>query len=321
MKGWRAVFLLLLTSAVAPLSSHALVVNYGNGTQNKTDPGYDLPWNNVGTTATGASGVYLGTFGGEYWVATASHVGASNFTLGSTTYSYVAGSAVQIAGSDLTLFRIASNPGLGSVTLASSSVAVNDLVTMVGVGRVESAYTKWNINTATNPDTWTVTTGVTYDKHGYTTVAGSGPRWGFGYVNFTDLSYEVGTGSTQAFAMGFVDGVSVVAPSAATFGSSTVARSMGQSGDSGGAAFVYNYETSGWELAGILGAVGLFQSPSNPDGQPGNTAVFGNVTFAIDLAAYRNDILAVVPIPEPAAFAALMGAVGWLLVLRHRRRA
>lgn len=321
MKGWRAVFLLLLSAALAPLSLHALVVNYGNGTQNKTDPGYDLPWDNVGTTATGASGVYLGTFGGEYWVATASHVGASNFTLGSTTYSYVSSSAVQIAGSDLTLFRIASNPGLGSVTLASSSVAVNDLVTMVGVGRVESAYTKWNINTATNPDTWNVTTGVTYDKHGYTTVAGAGPRWGFGYVDLTHLSYDVGTGATQSFAMGFVDGISVVAPSAATFGSATVARSMGQAGDSGGAAFVYNYDTSEWELAGILGAVGLFQGASEINGQPGNTAVFGNVTYAIDLAAYRNDILAVVPIPEPAAFAALTGAIGWLLVLRRRRRA
>jgi len=321
MKGWRAVFLLLLSAALAPLSLHALVVNNGNGTQNKTDPGYDLPWDNVGTTATGASGVYLGTFGGEYWVATASHVGASNFTLGSTTYSYVSGSAVQIAGSDLTLFRIASNPGLGSVTLASSSVAVNDLVTMVGVGRVESAYTKWNINTATNPDTWTVTTGVTYDKHGYTTVAGSGPRWGFGGVGYTDLNYNIGTGSTQAFALSFIDGVYGFTPSAATFGSSTVSLAMGQSGDSGGAAFVYNHGASRWELVGILGAIGTFAGSAVPNGQPGNTAVFGNVTYAIDLAAYRNDILAVVPIPEPAAFAALTGAIGWLLVLRRRRRA
>jgi hypothetical protein len=322
MKGLRAAFVLLAVALLGTGSSYALVVNYGTGTENTTDPGFDLPWNNVGRTAGGQSGVYLGAYNGQYWVATATHVGAANLILGGTTYSAVAGSAVQIAG-DLTLFRISSDPGLSNLTIASATPSLNELVTMVGFGRVEADYTKWNINTATNPDTWTTTTGSTFDKHGYTTSAGGVQRWGFGGVSVTGANYDVGSGQTQAFALGFLDGVFAVSASAASFGSNAVSLSMGQAGDSGGAVFAYNQTAGRWELAGIMGAIGTFSGASNPNGQPGNTAVFGNLTLAIDLATYQSSInqtLGAAAIPEPGTIALACGLVVLVGAIIHRRR-
>src|SRR5437773_2137455 len=67
----------------------ALVVYGGDGTQNTTAPGNGAPWDHVGTIG-GATGVYLGSFGGGSWVITANHVGVGDFTLGGTTYAPIA---------------------------------------------------------------------------------------------------------------------------------------------------------------------------------------------------------------------------------------
>jgi hypothetical protein len=87
-------------------------------------------------------------------------------------------------------------------------------------------------------------------------------------------------------------------------------QAQGAGGDSGGGVFYKNGST--WELIGIMETVDSF------DGQPPNTAVFGNGllsagnnTFAADIATYRTQILAVVPEPATATFllsgAALFG--------------
>jgi len=62
-------------------------------------------------------------------------------------------------------------------------------------------------------------------------------------------------------------------------------------GDSGGALFVDNGGT--WELAGLLFAVGTFFN------QPANTSLYGNPTYAADIAYYRDAILDVTSVPEP----------------------
>ena len=54
----------LLALAVLP-AIRAVIVEGGDGTQNTTAPGNGAPWDHVGTIS-GASGVYLGAFGGGY---------------------------------------------------------------------------------------------------------------------------------------------------------------------------------------------------------------------------------------------------------------
>jgi len=67
-----------------------------------------------------------------------------------------------------------------------------------------------------------------------------------------------------------------------------------------------------WQLAGVLVGHGLFQD------QPENAAVFGNYTAALDVATYRDLILAV--IPEPS-FGGWAGAAVLYGLFRRRRRA
>ena len=66
-----------------------------------------------------------------------------------------------------------------------------------------------------------------------------------------------------------------------------------------------------WELSGVMLTVG------NLDGQPIETAVFGDQTFIADLSQYRSQILVV--IPEPSS--ALLLLAGTLLLNRRRRPA
>src|SRR5258708_7083405 len=102
-------------------AARAVVIAGGTGVEHFTNPGSNLPWTNVGSIG-GASGVYLGNYGGSYWAITASHVGAGDLTLNGSTYSLVANSAVRVLNNDnsvtdLTLFRIATDPGLGTLNL------------------------------------------------------------------------------------------------------------------------------------------------------------------------------------------------------------
>jgi hypothetical protein len=83
-----------------------------------------------------ASGVYLG----NGWVVTAAHVGAGDFILNGTTYSAIPDSVTTSIATtdgttgtaDLTLFRIASEPDLPSLEIATSTSASS--VVMLGFG-------------------------------------------------------------------------------------------------------------------------------------------------------------------------------------------
>ena len=109
-----AVAALLASSPAA----RALVIA-GGSAANNSDPGTGLPWANVGSVG-GASGVYLGSYGGSYWALTASHVVGSgsslaNLVLNSGTFNFVPGSGVVVRNgdnstTDLTLFRVSTDP-------------------------------------------------------------------------------------------------------------------------------------------------------------------------------------------------------------------
>jgi len=95
-------------------------------------------------------------------------------------------------------------------------------------------------------------------------------------------------------------------------------EAQGILGDSGGG--VFNLNTAGtpsplddyWELAGSIVTVGTFS------GQPGNTAVYGNATYAVDISQYRTAILNTIPEPQ-IALLVLIGSS--LLAIRKRTRA
>ena len=289
-----AAFLIALSASAA----RAVIVAGLDGTQNATAPGNGAPWGHVGTIG-GASGVYLGSFGGGFWVATATHVGAGSFTLNSVTYSVASGSAVQISGSDLTLFRITANPGLSNLTLSSSAPANGSSVTMIGngVNRATSG-TSWFVDTTPTPWVWSTSTFTGWDStaDGYLSGSGSAMRWGTNTISGT-ATYNVGTGNTTAFTTVF---------------DNITGESQGATGDSGGAAFYLNGST--WELVGIMGAIGTFS------GQPAGTSVFGNATYLASIPAYYSAITSA--IPEPADIAVwFAGIAGGLAFWWRRRRA
>jgi len=304
--------LLGLAACAAGLGSPArgVVIQTASGTGNTSAPADDPGWTNMGVRGVG-TGVYLG----DGWVLTASHVGPGDIELSGTTYPAVPGSTVQLTNAgeagktsltDLILYRLSTSPaGMAGVTLAAAAPAAATPVTMIGSGRDRGAFTEWSVNQATTPWTWTVVSSGG-DFAGYQTLGTRAMRWGTNAVDGapvwiaeSDLAPPL---DVRCLATVF-DG----APG------STEAQAV--YGDSGGGVFVTN--GSGWDLAGLILDVRGWSG--QPD--PGATPVFGNVTFAADLAFYRPQILAVVP--EPALpFAPLVAAAilagRWRIRLRAR---
>jgi hypothetical protein len=314
----RALLLLALFATITSVT-HAIIVAGGDGSQQISEPtsgpALGVPWNYVGTV-NGLSGVFLGDYNGNYWVLTASHVVGSGSSLGNFigyggTYTFVPGSGVVVTNADstptdLTLFRISAGPALSNLTLASSAPIFGSTVTLIGYGVTEttSQVSYWNVTGSGAGTIWNVLGGSSgSNAFGYPTGGGGAERWGLGgTINPTSVGataiYNVGTGNTQSILTEFVP---------------TVGSAQAGVGDSGGAMF---FDTgSGWELAGILGAVGLF------DIQPPGTAIFGQVTYAGSIANYNSAILSdISAIPEPADFAAWSGALALGIVFWRRRR-
>jgi hypothetical protein len=272
-------------------SARAVIVAGGDGTQNTTGSGVS-GWDYVGAiTSGGASGVYLGDYGGSYWVLTAAHVGAGAFTLDGVTYGLVADSAIQLtdssgAGVDLLLFRIDADPGLATLEL-SSATPLGQSVTMIGYGRDRAtSQTYWT-------SSWTETNNQFFGIYkGYKWADTQSKRWGVNTVSGTAT-----VGATSYFTTAF----------ASTNGSAQAAT-----GDSGGGVFLLDGSTV--KLAGIMGLV------TNFSGQPSGTSVYGNQTYSADISVYRDSILAIVsssPVPEPASVA-LVGLGMIALVARSR---
>lgn len=275
----------VLVLGLATDAARAVIIASGDGTGNTTAPSPDPGWSYVGTKG-GLSVVYLG----DGWVLTAHHVGAGSVVLGGVTYPNLPGTELQLDNgdgtfADLLLFAIYPYPDLPPLQIATGTPAYGENLILVGHGHDRGAATSWDPNGAPPPGP--------YD--GWDWASTYSLRWG------TNQS-EGGAGSrvlgTEAFYTSFDSGGSVDECQAAV-------------GDSGGAAFV---ETgSQWELAGILYAIGEYQN------QPTQTALYGNLTYAADLSYYRDQILAVTSMPEPAALPCLLGG-GTLLGLVGRGR-
>ena len=159
--------LLRLACAAAPLglALTARAVEVGSSFVT-TDPG-TAGWNYVGSL-NGASGVFLGNYGGNGWVLTAAHVGAGSFTLGGATYSATGTTFSnftynsQVA--DLTLFQISGTPSLANLSLAQPPTGSS--VELIGFGGGKS----WGDNTIYGYTTYTLS-GSTSGGPGIVTLA------------------------------------------------------------------------------------------------------------------------------------------------------
>ena len=282
-----AAFCLILASL--PQRSFGVIITGASGdTINTTAPADDFGFSRVGNMDSKlGSGVYLQ----DGWVLTANHVGAGNIIFGGTTYTYDAGTPTQrIDSTDLLLFKILSPPVMSDAVISSTRPTGGSQVFMMGFGKGrEAAQTTWDAS-------W---------NEGGTPTAHTGYKW--------NTSEEVGrwgdnqvTGNSNTSILGTDEMTITFDQVGETF------EAMGSSGDSGGGVFYKNGST--WELSGMMSAIGTVT------GQPSNTSVFGNVTYAADLSVYRNDIVAL--IPEPSHGASWMGvaAVSLLLVRRLTKK-
>jgi len=254
--------LALLLSAPA----EALVFVSGDGQGNTSAPPDDPGWSHVGHVG-GLGGIYLG----NGWVVTANHVPTATAVFQGVWYAAVPGSTVQLhnpdppnppyAFADLKVFRIDPSPSLPLLPIRATTPpeapTITD-VTLIAGGALRGAGTSWD----------------GYD--GFLWGATTGMHWA------TNRVFETGmTGGSWTISTDFTK-VSM---------GGTTHEGQGASGDSGGAMFIKN-QNEDWELAGVLFAILPFP------GQPASTALLGkasqpigNLTYAIDLAVYRDQLI------------------------------
>lgn len=271
-------------------AASAVIIDSGDGTGNTSAPTApdcllmdcsDPGFAHVGIrTTNGLTGVYLG---GRY-VLTAAHVGAGEIAFGGVPYTYVPGTAVQLdngdsTSADLLMFQVYPEPPLPALAIASVSPIAGTPMILAGNGLNRGPATSWNL------------------IGGYEWGPGQSRRWGTNSAAGV-VTVEIGGLYTTSIQTTFDQN-----------GSDHEAQ--GAVGDSGGAAFAQS--VGQWQLAGIVFAIG-----SAYPGQPPNTALYGNLTFSADLATYRDQILDVIALPEPAL--GLAPGVVWVAALARRRQ-
>jgi hypothetical protein len=207
---------------------------------------------------------------------------------------------------DLALFRLASDPGLPTVSIGTASPAVGADVMMIGRGRDQAAsVTYWDVtvNPGTNDDAWTeVPAGNPgIDQQGFKTSGTQTIRWGENDVASNGQVFNYSIGSETVDVISFTTSFDMGAKTH---------EAQGIAGDSGGAVFVDNGGT--WTLSGVMLTVLLYET------QPAYTAMIGNETAMADLGYYRSEILSITSIPEPGTtMFCLFG--GCALLVRRRR--
>ncbi len=194
------------------------------------------------------------------WVVTASHVGAGDATFGGIPYTFVKGSAVRMLNADRSpadLLVFRVDPIPPLPELSILSTPPELGAEVVMIGR--------GVDRGT-PTTWSGYPGWFYGS-------AKTMRWGTNTVSSRDLTI-LGTRAFQTI-----------------FGlpSATLYEAQAAPGDSGGAVFV---RAGGrWQLAGIIFAVAPhFQ-------QPGSSALYGNLTYSVQLQEYAPQISALLDLP------------------------
>ncbi|QOV88374.1 trypsin-like serine protease [Humisphaera borealis] len=323
---------LLLTFSLASASTllvgraDGTIIGPGDGTGNSlpANPPAGIAVQNVGTYSNGA-GPASATYLGNRYVLIANHAGlpsgginfptVGTFALDGTTDQLLTNS--DTSNTDLRLVRLATDPGLPTLTIASATPAIGAGLTMVGGGRNRATTpTYYNITAPGGVVTWTATANsASASAGGFAWAPSNGIRWGtntndgdgqggsrfrlggaFNVDVFQTDFYESGTGPNYSIANAKNDFLA---------SGSTTSEAQASQGDSGGAVFAAD-----GSLVGIMHAIDGFTN------QPSELALFGQHTFISDLSVYRSQLSAV---PEPAVATLAVGMTG-LLALRRRRR-
>ena len=252
--------LVLMWSALAgPVT--AIVMNEGEGFG--TSPDRLVVSGHVGTVAGGGlTIVYLG----EGWVLTASHVGARDVEIEGQPYRKAPGPTVQIYNddrteADLIAFRILGNPDLPELPpleISETTPARGAFAILAGAGR-EKGSEKRSLAGAL--------------RRIWRGRAEAGPSWGTNTIAGASERVAISNWVTDAIITDYslVDDLFA-----------TPYEAQAVSGDSGGALFVADGDE--FVLAGVLFAASdREQYTSEP-----------SLTFAVDLARYREQILAAI---------------------------
>ncbi|MDP3850431.1 MAG: hypothetical protein Q8Q59_08015 [Luteolibacter sp.] len=301
--------LILMALLAWPSTARAVVVISGDS--NTSAPSGQPYFNNIGVV-NGASGIYLG----NGWVLSANHVAPTlpaTATFGASTYATEAGTFHRVTNplgsglstfTDIVLFRLGTDPGLPSLTIASSTPTVATDVMMIGNGRTqEASLTFWQrvVNPGLADDTWTPLAypNALINAAGFKTTDTRTIRWGENNVATNGQTYSYGHGDVRSFTTTFNSGAKAQ-------------EAQGVAGDSGGGVFSTTDGGVTWTLSGMMVSVLLFENQPGGNG----TAVLGNATAIADLSFYRSEILAV--IPEPSGMLMSLVATCGLIVRRRR---
>ena len=209
-------------------------------------------WNYVGSVG-GNSAVYMG----NNWVLTAAHVGSGGFLLNGAVYPMVPGSVQQVSASvDLLMFQISPAPVLPTLPVRSTDPIVAGVN---GSTSSKVAMIGWGAGNGDRQETW-----------GYDTVNA---------INYYPLTPMGSSYASNAFL--------------------TYTKSGNKNpenlyevvtGDSGGAGFIYNTNTSSWELAGINDVDGTITYSDNTT---------GGFSGLVQLDTYATTIRNIVAQPLP----------------------
>jgi len=248
------------------------------------DPGFaNVGYRNANT------GVYIG----EGWVLTAGHVPGGDISFGSGNYPWNPSTNTVLRNpdedsgysefADLRMYRLAAPfPPLPSLRIATRVPPTGAELVMAGNGRNREAdLTYWRVTQQGQASVWqeVSSSDLPVAEQGYKYAATNTIRWGTNQVSQSfplgPVDYvRIGNVDTLSFATKFDEAPGTSEAQAAT-------------NDSGGAVFLAGgteADQRTWELAGIMHGVGT------KSGQPGQTSVFGNLTYSAALFRYAPQI-------------------------------
>ena len=267
------VFLLGILAAaclfIPSSTSQAVIIDSGDGASNLDPPPGFAHWHHVDERLGGTSVIYLG----HGWVLTARHVGAGIVLFGGQRFDPDPDTMSWFGDpehpADLMLFRLATNrpwPDLPLLEIARESPEIGERVLMVGNGRNRGKRLRTKLPGGLILTGW---------KWGPKT----NKRWGTNRVVHSVRVVEHGDTSTKAFSTRF---------DSLYDGGATEHEAQAAEGDSGGAIFKRRDSAdagSEWVLAGVMFTV------NHPFGGAPDVAFYGDLTHAVDLTAYRDDLI------------------------------